>query len=90
MSELIQKLSAFVEELQAVIAEKRGNVLDVQIEIKCGGIATWAILDNTIDQEFQRDYPEVYARTDRVNRHLIPHMMTFKDTPIRITYGNRV
>lgn len=87
---MLRELGEFVERLQHEL-EVRGVARPeeaIQIEIKCRSIVEWALLDQAVEQGFRDMQADWRTLLDppRYDRLRIPHMMTYKRTPIRITY----
>lgn len=89
---MLKELGDFVEALQWEL-RNRGVIRPeeaVQVEIKCRSIAEWHILDQAVEQDFRDIYGDWRTLLEPIkfNRVMVPHMLTYKMTPIRITYNS--
>jgi hypothetical protein len=84
---VLRELGAFVEALQRELELKGCKATDVQVEVKCRSILEWTVLDQAVEREIRADHPELWRRRQyQFDRVIVPHMLTYKDTPVRITY----
>jgi hypothetical protein len=84
---MLRELGAFVEALQRELELKGCKATDVQVEVKCRSILEWTVLDQAVEREIRADHPELWRRRQyQFDRVIVPHMLTYKDTPVRITY----
>jgi hypothetical protein len=81
---MLKELGAFVEALQRELVVQGRKPTDIEIEVKCKSIVEWAVLDQVVEREL-REQPG-FREEDRHNRCILPHMLTYKDTAVRITY----
>jgi hypothetical protein len=86
---MLTQLAATVEKLQSIIEERGGDPKDLEIEVRCKSISNWAILDLQVEQELVRSHPEMFLERPHT-AFLVPSLLTWKDVPIRITYGDKI
>jgi hypothetical protein len=81
---VLKELGAFVEALQRELELQGRKSTDVEVEVKCKTIVEWAVIDQVVEREL-RQQPG-FREDDRHDRCILPHMLTYKQTPVRITY----
>lgn len=84
---MLKELGAFVEALQRELELNGGKPTDVQVEIKCRTIIEWAVFDAAVERDIKAENPAAFARRRQPYHGMIlPHMLTYRETPVRITY----
>lgn len=85
---MLKELGVFIESLQRELELQGCKATDVQVEIKCKSLIEWAVLDQAVERDLEAENPRLFlADESRIkDRIILPHMLTYRHTPIRITY----
>jgi hypothetical protein len=79
---VLKELGVFVEALQRELELQGRKSTDIQVEIKCKTIIEWTVLEQVVEREL-REQPGFRSYPDRL---ILPHMLTYRETAVRITY----
>lgn len=80
---MLKRMELMIEEMQERLIERGCDPKNFEVHIVCKSLVEWSVFDQAIEKEIEEHYPHA----KRVNRFLFPSFMTYKDTPIRITYN---
>lgn len=84
---MLKELGVFVEALQRELELHGCKPTDIQVDIKCQGLVEWAVLDQAVERDIKAEYPPGFAgRRQPYDRMIVPHLLIYKHTPVRITY----
>lgn len=84
---MLKELGALVEALQRELELQGCKSTDIQVEIKCKSIIEWTVLGQAVERDVKAENPALFARRRQSYYGMIlPHMLTYRETPVRITY----